>query len=298
MSLGWLTESSLIPKEPKPIKGVGTASLLQLQAAVYERERRGSAAAQAAKRRRGALDLKGSQNQGVEARAAKDKEWADMARGEGAAAAAAMRSKVERYEAMVAGQASGGGEALVDFSRKRDLEIGEASAACSAGEGGSSSSSSAALAAAIAAELTAEALRQQEEAANDEARLQRSAVVAPPDCLGGGVVVTSAAPAAAAAVAGPGVAPPPPAAVDVQHPESTAPQPLHPSAAAVRQNFERRPQSAQEVKERIFFSELTDHQRGTVGQERRLVRDSVRERLAALRAAKAASSDAETVSGC
>ncbi|CAE7405106.1 unnamed protein product [Symbiodinium sp. CCMP2592] len=42
MSLGWLTESSLIPKEPKSISGVGAASLLNLQAVVYERERKGN----------------------------------------------------------------------------------------------------------------------------------------------------------------------------------------------------------------------------------------------------------------
>eukprot|EP00930_Biecheleria_cincta_P032068 TRINITY_DN22254_c0_g1_i1.p2 TRINITY_DN22254_c0_g1~~TRINITY_DN22254_c0_g1_i1.p2 ORF type:complete len:236 (+),score=54.08 TRINITY_DN22254_c0_g1_i1:25-708(+) len=147
MSLGWLTESSLIPKEPKPIAGVGTASLLKLQAAVYERERRGPGPS--AKRRR-AIAEKTARNDGVDARSARDEEHAEGPDASPAVVAAKLAAKVKRYEALAAGCADPGSSAarhegaLVDFERKcaegawADFEPRSMEALC--GESHSSSS--------------------------------------------------------------------------------------------------------------------------------------------------------------
>eukprot|EP00933_Yihiella_yeosuensis_P016520 TRINITY_DN14076_c1_g1_i1.p1 TRINITY_DN14076_c1_g1~~TRINITY_DN14076_c1_g1_i1.p1 ORF type:complete len:402 (-),score=129.06 TRINITY_DN14076_c1_g1_i1:42-1247(-) len=119
MSLGWLTESSLIPKEPKVIKGVGTASLLRLQAAVFEREQRGPGPS--AKRQK-LLKDKSARNEGVEARNAKDATEKKVEDAGSAAHRKKLEEKAKRYEAMVSGRSSGSSaqdEVLVDFSRKR-----------------------------------------------------------------------------------------------------------------------------------------------------------------------------------
>eukprot|EP00408_Alexandrium_pacificum_P039217 CAMPEP_0171279548 /NCGR_PEP_ID=MMETSP0790-20130122/65442_1 /TAXON_ID=2925 /ORGANISM="Alexandrium catenella, Strain OF101" /LENGTH=144 /DNA_ID=CAMNT_0011748741 /DNA_START=20 /DNA_END=451 /DNA_ORIENTATION=+ len=116
MSLGWLTESSLIPREPKPIEGVGTASLLNLQAAVYDRERRGPFAS--TKRRRRAEEAK-AKNAGVEERNAKDEQNVEEGGVSLARVAARLAEKALKYEALAGGRAGHDGEALVDFERKR-----------------------------------------------------------------------------------------------------------------------------------------------------------------------------------
>ncbi|CAJ1329768.1 unnamed protein product [Effrenium voratum] len=114
MSLGWLTESSLIPKESKPIGGVSTVSLLNLQAVVYDREQRGNVPS--AKRRKAAAEAK-AKNDGVDMRNARDQREAedksDLVR-------ARLEEKARRYEAMAAGGASAEKEEpLIDFDRKR-----------------------------------------------------------------------------------------------------------------------------------------------------------------------------------
>lgn len=119
MSLGWLTESSLIPRDPKPIKGVSSASLISLQAAVYEREQRGPVIS--AKRRRLRAEAS-ARNDGVEARRVKDELQATGAEATLDQVSAKLQLKAERYNAMVAGLASAGGESLVDFRRKREDE--------------------------------------------------------------------------------------------------------------------------------------------------------------------------------
>eukprot|EP00439_Symbiodinium_sp_Y106_P084019 s112_g24.t1 len=101
MSLGWLTESSLIPKEPKSISGVGAASLLNLQAVVYERERKGNA-----KRQRIIAEAK-AKNDGVEARNARDQQQVEAADAGPALVRARLEEKAKRYEAMAAGGYAG-----------------------------------------------------------------------------------------------------------------------------------------------------------------------------------------------
>lgn len=121
MSLGWLTESSLIPKkDPKPIRGVGSSSLFRLQAAVFERERQGPALT---KRRRMELDAR-KRNEGVEARSAKDEAETleeSGAPAPGQAFSKRLLEKVRRYEAMAAGHERASAESLVDFDQKKAL---------------------------------------------------------------------------------------------------------------------------------------------------------------------------------
>lgn len=122
MSLGWLTESSLIPKDPKPIKGVGESSFVNLQAAVQHRERQGPPAT--AKRRR--LAQEAATNAGVDARRAKDER--DQLEGDAAlvVSSAKLREKARRYEELASGCAAAPKEdSLVDFAWKREqLEAG------------------------------------------------------------------------------------------------------------------------------------------------------------------------------
>ncbi|CAK0892143.1 unnamed protein product [Prorocentrum cordatum] len=139
MSLGWLTESSLIPKkDPKPIRGVGSSSLFRLQAAVFERERQGPALT---KRRRMELDAR-KRNEGVEARSAKDEAEVQEESGApapGQAFSKRLLEKVKRYEAMAAGRERAGAESLVDFGQKAALceeESGSAGAAFEEAEEG------------------------------------------------------------------------------------------------------------------------------------------------------------------
>eukprot|EP00913_Durusdinium_trenchii_P002048 g1891.t1 len=116
MSLGWLTESSLIPKEPKQIGGVSTSSLLNLQAVVYDREQRGNVPS--AKRRKAAAEAK-ARNDGVDARNARDQQQ-QTAEDKPDLVRACLEEKARRYEALAAGSASTEkDEPLVDFHRKR-----------------------------------------------------------------------------------------------------------------------------------------------------------------------------------
>eukprot|EP00434_Breviolum_minutum_P036263 symbB.v1.2.032127.t1/scaffold3806.1/size49987/4 len=115
MSLGWLTESSLIPKEPKQIGGVSTSSLLNLQAVVYDREQRGNVPS--AKRRKAVAEAK-ARNEGVDARNARDEQQRD-AQERPDLVRQRLEEKAKRYEALAAGAAAEKDEPLVDFDRKR-----------------------------------------------------------------------------------------------------------------------------------------------------------------------------------
>ena len=81
-SLGWLTESALLPKRPQEIQDVGKASMVDLRAATYQSEEAvrqldggAAATAQAEERRRRARRadvLSAASNRGVAARDAAD----------------------------------------------------------------------------------------------------------------------------------------------------------------------------------------------------------------------------------
>ena len=81
-SLGWLTESSILPSKPNEIQEVGKASIVDLRAAVYQAEEAvrqqdggvaASAIAEERRRRAARADVLGvSANRGVMARGASD----------------------------------------------------------------------------------------------------------------------------------------------------------------------------------------------------------------------------------
>lgn len=111
-SLGWLTESTVMPKKHKAIEGVGAASILDLKAQLYrtQEEARNSTAADAAssefrraKKRSGPADPLGTKNSGVDARAHKDKLELKAVK-DGSACYSALEKKAELYEKLSRGE--------------------------------------------------------------------------------------------------------------------------------------------------------------------------------------------------
>uniref|UniRef100_A0A0D9V3V9 Uncharacterized protein n=1 Tax=Leersia perrieri TaxID=77586 RepID=A0A0D9V3V9_9ORYZ len=116
-SLGWLTESAVMPKKHKAIEGVGAASILDLKAQLYrtqEEARKPSAhdaaAAAAAsgefrraKKRASPADPLGAKNSGVDARAHKDKLELKAVK-DGSVSYAALEKKAELYEKLSRGE--------------------------------------------------------------------------------------------------------------------------------------------------------------------------------------------------
>ncbi|KAF7037129.1 hypothetical protein CFC21_047585 [Triticum aestivum] len=111
-SLGWLTESTVMPKKHKAIEGVGAASILDLKAQLYrtQEEARNSTAADAAssefrraKKRSGPADPLGAKNSGVDARAHKDKLELKAVK-DGTACYSALEKKAELYEKLSRGE--------------------------------------------------------------------------------------------------------------------------------------------------------------------------------------------------
>uniref|UniRef100_A0A0A9BLT6 Uncharacterized protein n=1 Tax=Arundo donax TaxID=35708 RepID=A0A0A9BLT6_ARUDO len=114
-SLGWLTESAVMPKKHKAIEGVGAASILDLKAQLYrtQEEARNPTAPDAAaavsgefrraKRRSAPTDPLGAKNSGVDARAHKDKLELKAVK-DGSASYAALEKKAELYEKLSRGE--------------------------------------------------------------------------------------------------------------------------------------------------------------------------------------------------
>ena len=127
MSLGWLTESSLMPKRAKEIEQVGKATMVDLRAQLYRSEESlkhtesgaSAAAALSADRRKRdrRTDVLGAgRNTGVCQRSATD---AAAERDSAALSQEAMARKVEAYEAMARGECVEGKDSLVDFELKQ-----------------------------------------------------------------------------------------------------------------------------------------------------------------------------------
>ncbi|KAG5006437.1 hypothetical protein JHK82_024392 [Glycine max] len=128
-SLGWLTESSIMPKKHRVIAGVGASSILELKAELYKsqedskksRELAGpDAEYQRAKNKIAPKDKFSVKNRGVDARAHKDK-LELKAVSDGTASYAALERKAELYEKLVNGELSDEEDQekyCVDFFRK------------------------------------------------------------------------------------------------------------------------------------------------------------------------------------
>ncbi|TFJ82111.1 hypothetical protein NSK_006776 [Nannochloropsis salina CCMP1776] len=144
MSLGFLTESALLPSKAKPID-VDGRSQISLKAVVAEglSQRRTTDEKETTRRRRGrrhrALeeakgrkDVYRGENRGVEARRRRDEEGKEEAKEEGRedAAERMLGRKEQEYARLVEeGKEGGEEEAVVDFARKKREREGE-------GEGG------------------------------------------------------------------------------------------------------------------------------------------------------------------
>ncbi|GJN18139.1 hypothetical protein PR202_gb05267 [Eleusine coracana subsp. coracana] len=114
-SLGWLTESAVMPKKHKAIEGVSAGSILDLKAQLYRTQEEArkpgapNAAAAAsgefrrAKKRSVPTDPLGAKNSGVDARAHKDKLELKVVK-DGSASYAALEKKAELYEKLSRGE--------------------------------------------------------------------------------------------------------------------------------------------------------------------------------------------------
>lgn len=132
-SLGWLTESGVMPKKQKAIEGVGVSSLLELRAQLYktqEEAKRNKDAApdvdlhRARKRNNAPHDIFSNKNSGVEDRAHRDKLQL-KAENDGSVSYAALEKKAELYAKLVRGELPDDEENekyCVDFLRKGTLE--------------------------------------------------------------------------------------------------------------------------------------------------------------------------------
>ncbi|XP_027087690.1 uncharacterized protein At4g18257-like isoform X1 [Coffea arabica] len=135
-SLGWLTESSIMPKKHRAIEGVGASSILELKAQLYKSQEESKRdrlsrdpiytsdhhhlEVHRAKKKITADDPFSHRNSGVQARAAKDK-LELKAVNDGSASYAALERKAELYEKLVRGELSDEEDKekyCVDFFRK------------------------------------------------------------------------------------------------------------------------------------------------------------------------------------
>ncbi|KAJ0018992.1 hypothetical protein Pint_10008 [Pistacia integerrima] len=140
-SLGWLTESSIMPKKQRSIEGVGPSSILELKAQLYKSQEESKkskelngpdVAFHRAKKKITSRDSFSSRNSGVEARSLKDKLELKAVK-DGSASYAALERKAELYEKLVKGELSDEEDKekyCVDFFRKgmeQESELPQAS---------------------------------------------------------------------------------------------------------------------------------------------------------------------------
>ncbi|GAA0142942.1 hypothetical protein LIER_03734 [Lithospermum erythrorhizon] len=127
-SLGWLTESTIMPKKQKSIEGVGPSSILELNAQLYKSQEEAKRLPKEphrlqvhrAKHKVSAHDAYSASNSGVASRAQKDKLEMKAVK-DGAASYAALEKKAELYEKLMRGEISDEEENekyCVDFFRK------------------------------------------------------------------------------------------------------------------------------------------------------------------------------------
>ncbi|RZS01848.1 hypothetical protein BHM03_00031782 [Ensete ventricosum] len=134
-SLGWLTESSVMPKKHKAIEGVGASSIVELKAQLYRSQEEARKAKEAvpdaeflrAKKKPLPSDLFSHKNAGVESRAKKLSQHTTRdklelkAMQDGSAVYSALEKKAELYEKLARGELPDEEENekyCVDFFRK------------------------------------------------------------------------------------------------------------------------------------------------------------------------------------
>ncbi|CAL9225908.1 unnamed protein product [Arabidopsis halleri] len=128
-SLGWLTESSIMPKKHRAIEGVGPSSIMELKAQLYKSQEEAKQTKDftgsdvqyhRAKERIAAKDSFSAKNSGVESRNLKDKLELKAVK-DGAVSYAALEKKAQLYDKLVRGELSDEEDEekyCVDFSRK------------------------------------------------------------------------------------------------------------------------------------------------------------------------------------
>ncbi|GMJ08418.1 hypothetical protein HRI_004511000 [Hibiscus trionum] len=128
-SLGWLTESSIMPKKHRAIEGVGASSILELKAQLYKSQEESKKSKELtgadveyhrAKKKIAPHDTFSVKNSGVDSRALKDK-LELKAVNDGSVSYAALEKKAELYEKLVRGELSDEEDKekyCVDFFRK------------------------------------------------------------------------------------------------------------------------------------------------------------------------------------
>ncbi|CAN6478556.1 unnamed protein product [Victoria cruziana] len=110
-SLGWLTESAVMPKKQKVIEGVGASSILELKAQLYKtqeearkvKESAPDAEFHRAKKKIVPNDVFSRKNSGIESRATRDKLELKAVE-DGSASYAALERKAELYEKLSRGE--------------------------------------------------------------------------------------------------------------------------------------------------------------------------------------------------
>ncbi|KAM7524979.1 hypothetical protein LguiA_014881 [Lonicera macranthoides] len=131
-SLGWLTESSIMPKKHRAIAGVGASSILELKAQLYKSQEESKLSnkepqnsdyhleVHRAKKKITPRDHFSAKNTGVDARAHRDKLELKAVK-DGSASYAALEKKAELYDKLARGELSDEEDKekyCVDFFRK------------------------------------------------------------------------------------------------------------------------------------------------------------------------------------
>lgn len=127
-SLGWLTESSVMPKKHKAIEGVGASSILELKAQLYKTQEEAKKTKELtpdvefhrAKKKIVPHNVFAQKNSGVEARSNRDKIELKAVK-DGSASYTALERKAELYDKLVRGEILDEEEKekyCVDFFRK------------------------------------------------------------------------------------------------------------------------------------------------------------------------------------
>lgn len=131
-SLGWLTESSIMPKKHRAIAGVGPSSILELKAQLYKSQEEAKNANSSknpdqlefhrAKKKITPHDPFSAKNSGVDARSHKDKLEMKAVK-DGSASYAALEKKAELYDKLARGEISDEEDKekyCVDFFNKKE----------------------------------------------------------------------------------------------------------------------------------------------------------------------------------